>query len=900
MRTFTQLRAALMRAFTTVLRIVRVRIAGSEGRSRTPCALGPSRARPSSRWHVAGLACLLAAASVLLCDGAHAAETDCIGESEDGRAVCSVPDLGPWGYVLCEEAPSYANRDAAWCKAYAGVWGGQNNGCSQQTISRTESTLYSISQTFTESLFSSSCTGQDTGWGIPVSSGYCWSGSTTTQNDIVTGRFRRIAFSCANGSGTTLTAMQNRGLVCPPGTSSRTLNGQPVCVHPIPANCNCGEGNPIVPEVGQKIQIEVDGTFDGWSLTRRYASFGSMYAQGSALGTQSLGVRWRDSFDYRLQPLTGTSVVAALSLPTGSIQYFRADGSAVLGTETSSYRYATNGSGFQVTGGGMLMRFNSIGRLLSVSTAGGRTYTLNYSDGTASGANGKVAMDGNGTQWGAAVPINQLIKVESDTGRTLHYERDVAGKITQVRVGASAPTRYFYTNDDLLNKVGYPGGQTRLYHYNESTQTGGANLPYALTGISDLDGNGNPIRYASFGYEASGRATVTEHAGGIDRYEIQFNPSNLQVVVTDPLGTQRTTSYASVLGVTKLVSSSQPAGSGSAAASTFVSYDSNGNMSSIDDQNSVRTCKTYEAARSLESVRVEGLPIAQACPGVTAVGSALPNGSRKTSTQWHPEWPMQVKVAAPERIITSIYNGQPDPFNSNAIASCASGATLPNGQPIVVLCRRVEQATTDANGSLGFAAPLRVGTSNRDNKWTYNARGQVLTHDGPRTDVSDLTTYAYYLDTNADHTVGDLQNVTNAAGHATQYTAYDTEGRVKRIVSPSGITSDFTYTPRGWVSAVAVTAGSASPRVTTYTYELDGRPATVSHSDGTTLTYAYDTARRLTQITDAAGNKVTYTLDSAGNRIAEEYADPSGTLQRAITRAYDPLGRVMTVTGAAQ
>lgn len=842
----------------------------------------------------------VATAFTLLCDGVYAAETDCIGESEDGRAVCSVPDVGQWSYALCDDWAPYASRDAAWCKAYGGVWGGTYNGCSQQTISRTESTLYTLSQSFAQNLHNSSCAGQDTGWDVPVSSGFCWSGSTTTQNEVVTGRFRRFTFSCSNGASETVIARQDRPLLCPPGTSGRTLNGQAVCVHPIPANCNCAQGNPIVPEVGQKIQIEEDGTFDGWSLTRRYASYGSMYAQGSAVRTQSLGVRWRDSFDYRLQTLTGTSVVAALSLPTGSIQYFRADGSAVLGTETRSYRYATTGSGFQVTGGGMLLRFNSTGRLLSVSTASGRTYTLNYSDGTASGANGKVAMDGNGTQWGAAVPINQLIKVESDTGRTLHYERDVAGKITQMRVGASAPTRYFYTNDDLLNKVAYPGGHTRLYHYNEPTQTGGANLPYALTGISDLDSNGNPTRYASFAYEASGRATVTEHAGGIDRYEIQFNPSSLQVVVTDPLGTQRTMSYASVLGVTKLISSSQPAGSGSAAASSSVSYDSNGNILSIDDQNGVRTCKTYEAARSLESVRVEGLPIAQACPGVTGVGSALPNGSRKTSTQWHPEWPMQVKVAAPERIITSIYNGQPDPFNGNAIASCASGATLPNGQPIVVLCRRVEQATTDANGSLGFAAPLRMGTANRDNKWTYNARGQVLMHDGPRTDVSDVTTYAYYLDTNADHTVGDLQSVTNAAGHATQYTAYDTEGRVKRIVSPSGITSDFTYTPRGWVSAVAVTAGSASPKVTTYTYELDGRPATVSQSDGTTLTYAYDTARRLTQITDAAGNKVTYTLDSAGNRIAEEYADPSGTLQRAITRAYDPLGRVMTVTGAAQ
>jgi YD repeat-containing protein len=212
----------------------------------------------------------------------------------------------------------------------------------------------------------------------------------------------------------------------------------------------------------------------------------------------------------------------------------------------------------------------------------------------------------------------------------------------------------------------------------------------------------------------------------------------------------------------------------------------------------------------------------------------------------------------------------------------------------------VEQATTDTDGSQGFAATLRAGVAARENKWTYNARGQVLTHDGPRTDVNDVTTYAYYTDTTADHTIGDLQSATNAVGHVTQYTIYDAEGRLKRTVAPNGVITETTYTPRGWVSSVTTTAGAAAPQTVAYTHEIDGRPATVTLPDGTTLTYAYDSGRRLTGITDGSGNSVTYTLDTAGNRIAEQYKDSSGTLARDVSRAYDALGRVMTISGAAQ
>jgi YD repeat-containing protein len=52
-------------------------------------------------------------------------------------------------------------------------------------------------------------------------------------------------------------------------------------------------------------------------------------------------------------------------------------------------------------------------------------------------------------------------------------------------------------------------------------------------------------------------------------------------------------------------------------------------------------------------------------------------------------------------------------------------------------------------------------------------------------------------------------------------------------------------------------------------------------------------------VTDARGNSVSYSLDSTGNRTGEQISDPTGTLQRSITRSFDALNRMQQVSGAA-
>lgn len=201
-------------------------------------------------------------------------------------------------------------------------------------------------------------------------------------------------------------------------------------------------------------------------------------------------------------------------------------------------------------------------------------------------------------------------------------------------------------------------------------------------------------------------------------------------------------------------------------------------------------------------------------------------------------------------------------------------------------------------------ATVPVDTSIVTTQYTYDAAGRMLT---AKDTLNRTTTYAYYASAafsgtapnETGHAAGDLQTITNAAGHVTQFTLYDRAGRVKQMVDPKGVVTDMAYTPRGWTSSVTVTPPGGSARTTSYTYDNAGQLTGATLPDGTTLGYSYDAAHRLTGVTDAKGNSVTYTLDNAGNKTGEQVKDASNNLQRNIIRVYDALNRVQQVTGAS-
>lgn len=177
----------------------------------------------------------------------------------------------------------------------------------------------------------------------------------------------------------------------------------------------------------------------------------------------------------------------------------------------------------------------------------------------------------------------------------------------------------------------------------------------------------------------------------------------------------------------------------------------------------------------------------------------------------------------------------------------------------------------------------------------------MLTHDGPRTDVADVTTYQYYTDTAfsgtdpyaVGHTKGDLWRMTNAAGQVTQYTQYDKHGQLLEMIDPNGVPTTHTYDLRQ-----RLTSTSVASQTTVFDYWPTGLIKRVTQPDANYVHYDHDDAHRLVKVSDSLGNSITYTLDNMGNRVAEETKDPAQTFRRLLSRSFDALGRMQQVTAS--
>lgn len=529
-----------------------------------------------------------------------------------------------------------------------------------------------------------------------------------------------------------------------------------------------------------------------------------------------------------------------------------------------------------------LKRYASDGSLLSVTLPSGQQTRLSYQ------------------QQGAGAEPTQLTD-SFGRGYTIQYGSD--GLVASISDGYGSGVAYQYTtlapsqcagrSCKLLTGVQYADGTSIQYLYNEQPQSPSIPGRVFLTGKVDERG----VRLATFTYDATGRPISTEHAGGANRFSFSYPANGNSRSVLHPSGKTETLTFGVVAGYRRALTRSHV--DGAATVQTVLAYDaSNGNVASVDDFEGKRVCSSYDSSRNLEVTRVEGLSNTQLCSGVAGVGVTLPAGSRKLSKQWHPDWRLQTKLAEPERITTYVYNGQPDPFNANAVASCApTAARLPDGKPIAVLCKQVEQATTDADGSKGFNAALREGVSPRVRSWTYDEYGQVLTAKDP---LNRTTTYEYHGVTafagaapeEVGVTKGDLKQVTNAAGHITRYTKYNRAGQVLETVDANSVTTSYTYDARRRLTSTTV-----GGRTTTYSYTQTGLLERATSPDGSYVQHDYDDAHRLKASWDNLGNRIDYELDAAGNRTAENVKDPSGTLRRQLSRVFDALGRVKQTTG---
>ncbi len=91
------------------------------------------------------------------------------------------------------------------------------------------------------------------------------------------------------------------------------------------------------------------------------------------------------------------------------------------------------------------------------------------------------------------------------------------------------------------------------------------------------------------------------------------------------------------------------------------------------------------------------------------------------------------------------------------------------------------------------------------------------------------------------------------------------EGRTTRRIDPSGAATSYAYDSAGRVVSMSAAAVDGIASVTTYTYDLNGKPTSVQNPLDQTTIYGYDAADRLTEMTDPSGATTTYEYDPMGN-----------------------------------
>lgn len=710
--------------------------------------------------------------------------------------------------------------------------------------------------------------------------------------------------------------LRGSSCVCSPGFTSNPAASSCVRVvtqpdserPPTNACADPASGNPIHPVRGTKREtislgvqlagLELQLTYD----TARRGPRDNPNTDLPDAETMGFGELWSSTLHRRMILEQGGHGARVLR-GDGTTVSFRGSGTGIFTPQASSSdRLLIAGAEYRFIDASQqaIERYDAAGKLLEIQFAGGLTLAFVYSDAS--------------TASSIAPGVGYLVGVSDSFGRTVGFQYTLpsgadpstGGRVSRITDPAGAVTTFEYGNQNLT-RITWPDLTTRQFVYENTA------FPWALTGVVSE----SQARLSTFGYDTQGRAVSTESAGGVNRFSTSYGTAPL-IAVTDvydataglvrrtlswqpPAGTSviQPNGSVSALGVgiaagaPAVVSRSQPAGAGCGAASSSLSYDSNGNLAGRDDFNGIRSCYASDPVRNLENARVEGLATTQICAGVLVTGAALPAGSRKTTTAWHPDWNLPVRRAEPGRITSWVYNGQPDPFVGGAMASCApAAAVLTDGKPIAVLCRQVDQATTDSDGAQGFNAALQAAVPPRTQGWTYNAAGQIATYDGPRTDASDITSYQYYTDTTTDHRAGDRRSETNALGHTTLYTRYDRSGKLLESVDPNGVITRHTYDARQRLTSTAV-----GTELTTLAYDAAGQLVRVTQGDGAYIEYTYDAAQRPTGWRDSLGNRLLYTLDAAGNRTAEMWFDPGGTLRGRLLRVFDALGRVQQTTG---
>lgn len=455
----------------------------------------------------------------------------------------------------------------------------------------------------------------------------------------------------------------------------------------------------------------------------------------------------------------------------------------------------------------------------------------------------------------------KIISLKTPNGRVVSFTY-TESKLTSIS-GGGYSVGIVYDSYNNISEINGDDGQLRKFLYGESGLAAGSDINL-LTGI--LSGTGQ--REKSFSYDVSGRLTrrSSGEAGSETSVETYAYPNATHATVITASGGTRTYEFAND-------TYRRPISIADAAGTIANEYDAESRLAKRTD--ALGSITTFGYAPLYESSRT------------IAVGSAQ---QRRVETDRDTKFD-NVKARR-------IYNA------AGVLVSKEAWTYNTRGQVLTVTrIDPVTNLTRTTTTTYCESADVTSGVCPRT--------GLLKTVDGPRTDVSDATSYVYYPSDDATcasapatcpHRKGDLWKVANALNQVTEVLRYDASGHATSVRDANGVVTDYEYHPRGWLSASKIRgvndAEETDDVITRLEYWPTGLVKKVIQPDGAFTTYTYDAAGRLTDIGDNTGNTLHYTLNNAGNRIKEDTKDAQGNLKRTLSRVFNQLGQLKTLADA--
>ncbi len=466
---------------------------------------------------------------------------------------------------------------------------------------------------------------------------------------------------------------------------------------------------------------------------------------------------------------------------------------------------------------------------------------------------------------------------------TLTY--DARLRLTSRQIGTET-TSYSYYPTGLLETVTLPDGSTVTYTYDGA---------HRLNQI--IDGGGNTISYI---LDAMGNHIA----------ENSYDPSGT-------LHRKHTRVFNTLSELFQDINSA-----GTAAVTTTLAYDNNGNLLSSAAPLSRNTADQYDALNRLTQITDPNSGATQLTYDANNNLTSVTDPRTLTTSYTHDGFGDVTKLVSPDTGASTVTY---DSGGNLKTATDARGAVATytydalNRMTKVAYADQTLKFTYDA-GSNGIGHLTGASDANHSMSWTYDTLGRVTGKGQTIGKVTKSVGYAYVN--------GDLTSLITPSGQTITYSY--TNHRITSItVNGAALMTGVSYDPFGPANSWTWGNGTGVTR----TFDEDGNPSQIVTA-GVTNAYTVDSASRITAISDSGvpkdswtfgydlldrvtgGSKsakksaVSYTYDANGNRLTETGTDAfsatiapasnqlsstSGAIARTYT--YDAAGNTTSYTG---